>query len=94
VDIVRTASKAPFLLTSSEKLTPELRIRVDGAVTEALMVNGLFAAVPIAAGEHEIRFERRIGRGFWPLGAAGVVLILSGVIADVRHRRGRATRTN
>lgn len=73
-----TRSGSPFLLVSSEKLTPELRVDVDGRRVPPLRVNGLFAAVPVAAGEHQVVFERRVGRGWWPAAcAAWVVIALS-----------------
>jgi hypothetical protein len=93
-DVIRSSSAVPFLLASSEKATPELRVEVDGRRAEHLLVNGLFAAVLVPAGDHEVRFGRRIGRGLWPASAAGLLLVLGGVMLDLRHRRGRATMMN
>lgn len=85
--VVETESEVPFLLASSEKRTPELRVLVDGEARPSWEVQGLFAAVPIPAGRHTVVFERRLGRGTWipAAGAALLGLILSGMD---RRRRG------
>ncbi|MFN2238630.1 MAG: hypothetical protein ABR524_04505 [Thermoanaerobaculia bacterium] len=89
--VIETDSRAPFLLATSEKITPELEIRVDGERREPIEINGLFAAVPMEAGAHTVVLERRIGRGLW-LPAAGaavgvVVLALVGWIGRGPRRR-------
>ena len=58
-------SSAPFFLASSEKLTPELRVTVDGEKAKPIETNMLFAGVVVPAGRHEIVFQRRIARGWW-----------------------------
>ena len=62
---LRTESSTPFFLASSEKLTPELQITIDGRVAHAVKINALFAGVEVPAGTHRVVFSRRIGRGWW-----------------------------
>ncbi|HUP48435.1 MAG TPA: hypothetical protein VNA04_06570, partial [Thermoanaerobaculia bacterium] len=82
--LVTTASK-PMFLASSEKLTPELRVTIDGRPARLVEINTMFAGVVVPAGRHEVVFNRRIGRGWWPLSAAGVVLLLGAGSAEVRR---------
>lgn len=86
-----TRAPRPFLLVSSEKLTPELRVEVDGNPVDPIRVNGLFAAVPMGEGMHRVVFSRRIGRGWWP-GAAAAWLVIGGAIALPLRRRSAAAR--
>jgi hypothetical protein len=79
--VIRVKSEVGFLLASSEKVTPELRVFVDGEVVDPVRINLLFAGVPVAAGEHVVRFERRIGRGFWIPSFAALALVLFGPLA-------------
>ncbi len=67
-------SDAAFYLASSEKLTPELRVTIDGRAARAIETDMLFAGVQVPAGKHEIVFTRRIARGWWWLAIAGVAL--------------------
>lgn len=80
-----TRSDVPFLLNSSEKLTPELRVLIDGRAHRALAINSMFAGAVVPAGEHRVVFERQIGRGWWPL--AGCAILLVGVAAWFERRR-------
>jgi hypothetical protein len=80
---------APFLLVSSEKVTPELDVQVDGEETRIFTVNSMFAAVLVGEGSHEVAFERRIGRGWWPWSWAGVILFVAGGFADRPRRVAR-----
>lgn len=75
---VETNSSGPFFLASSEKLTPELRVTIDGRRIRPTQINMLFAGVNVPAGKHQIVFSRRIGRGWWPgaIGASIVVLAI------------------
>lgn len=66
---------APFFIASSEKLTPELRVRVDGREVTPVATNVLFAGVAVPAGEHRIVFARRIGGGWW--WAAGFAALIA-----------------
>jgi hypothetical protein len=86
-----TRAQRPFLLVSSEKLTPELRVEVDGKAVDPIRVNGLFAAIPMGEGTHRVIFSRRIGRGWWP-GAAAAWLVIGGAIALPLRRRNAAAR--
>jgi hypothetical protein len=72
--VVDVVAPAKTLLASSEKLTPELRVTVDGRIVEPVQINVLFAGVPIPAGDHRVVFSRRLGRGWWWV--AGVALVL------------------
>jgi len=91
-------SAVPFLLASSEKLTPELVTEIDGREVEPIRINALFAAVPVQRGNHTIAFKRRLGRGWWPVSAAGLLAwIVIAVVETLRslgqtERTGRATR--
>ena len=73
---IATDSPAPFFLASSERLSNELRVTVDGREVPIAEINTLFAGVSVPAGKHEVVFERRIGRGWWPVAAAGLVIWL------------------
>jgi hypothetical protein len=81
---IATESAAPFFLASSEKLTPELAITIDGKPARAIRSDMLFAGVPVPAGKHEVVYQRRIGRGWWWTPWVGLVLL---AIAIVMGRR-------
>ena len=75
---IRTEASGSMFLASSEKLTPELRITIDGGRVRPIQINTLFAGVNVPAGRHEIVFTRRIGRGWWPsaiLAALAIAII-------------------
>src|SRR5687768_5799379 len=82
-----TTSDAPFYLASSEKLTPELAITIDGRSARPIETDMIFAGVPVAAGRHEVVFSRRIGRGWWWAPWAAVTLLVG---LGVRWRGGGA----
>jgi hypothetical protein len=82
---VLTQSTAPFYLASSEKLTPELRVTVDGRVVRPIETDLLFAGLPIPAGRHEVLFTRRIARGWWWVAGLGLL----GALASSISRRCR-----
>lgn len=88
---ITTRAAAPFFLVSSEKLTPELRIDIDGRRVEPVVVNGLFAGVRVGSGEHRVVFSRRIGRGWWP-GAAAAWVVIGAAFALPLRRRSAAGR--
>jgi len=76
----------PTFLASSEKLTPELRVSVDGHDVKPVEINVLFAGVPIPSGTHDVIFSRRIGRGWWWLsGIAAIVCATLSIIEAVRR---------
>lgn len=91
-------SAVPFLFASSEKLTPELVTEIDGRKVEPVRINALFAAVPVEPGKHTIAFKRRLGRGWWPVSAAGLLAWMATLVVETRRSRlqadgaGRATR--
>ncbi len=80
---VTTASGTLFL-ASSEKLTPELRVTIDGKRVKPVRINLVFAGVNVPAGRHDIVFQRRIGRGWWLASALAAVALA--VIAVVEFR--------
>lgn len=80
--LVTTAS-APMFLASSEKLTPELRIEIDGRPARPIEINTMFAGVVVPAGRHEVTFTRRIARGWWPLSMAGVLLLVAIAVLEI-----------
>ena len=82
---VATESSSPFFLASSEKLTPELRVSIDGRTVEPIEINLLFAGVVVPEGRHEIVFERRIARGWW---WSPIVGLLALAAVSVWPRRG------
>lgn len=84
VDVTAPAST---LLASSEKLTPELRVTVDGRNVRPIEINMLFAGVPLRAGTHHVVFTRRIGRGWWPLSTVCFVTWIGWAGVDVRRRK-------
>ncbi|HEV7240962.1 MAG TPA: hypothetical protein VGQ36_17115 [Thermoanaerobaculia bacterium] len=83
---IATTSDAPFYLASSEKLTPELAITIDGRRARAIETDMIFAGVPVPAGRHEIVFSRRIGRGWWWAAGVGAVLLAVGSVVEWRRR--------
>ena len=84
---IATESDAPFYLASSEKLTAELAITIDGTPATAIRTDMLFAGVQVPAGKHEVVFSRRIGRGWWWSGALGVALLAIATLAGRLRRR-------
>ncbi|HVE71519.1 MAG TPA: hypothetical protein VNI54_09150 [Thermoanaerobaculia bacterium] len=81
---VRTTSAGPFFLASSEKLTPELAITIDGREAKPVKSDMIFAGVVVPAGEHEVVFSRKIGRGWWWTPWVGLALL--GVLVLVERR--------
>jgi hypothetical protein len=84
-----TESVAPFFLASSEKLTPELAVTIDGRDATPVKSDMLFAGVQVPAGKHEIVFSRRIGRGWWWSFWAGLALLAIAVVLERRFLRKR-----
>jgi hypothetical protein len=87
--VLRVSSDRPALLVVSENYYPAWQATVDGAATEILRANYTFRALPVPAGEHEVRFEYRTA----PLrnavaASAGLLLLLLAVgIGDGLRRR-------
>lgn len=84
---VVTEASAPFYLASSEKLTPELRITIDGRETSAIETDGIFAGLLVPGGRHEVVYSRRIARGWWWPAGMGLALLLAASAWDWRQRR-------
>jgi hypothetical protein len=85
--IVDVSAPAKTLLASSEKLTPELRVTVDGKVVDPIEINVLFAGVPVPAGNHQVVFARRLGRGWWPVSMIALVLLVGWAVVEKITRR-------
>jgi hypothetical protein len=82
---IATNAAVPLFLASSEKLTPELRVTIDGRPVRPVQINMLFAGVNVPAGRHEVVFQRRIGRGWWPVSLLALAtLIVIGVREGLR----------
>lgn len=91
---VATESAAPFFLASSEKLTPELAVTLDGRPTRVIETDMVFAGVLVPAGKHELVFTRRIGRGWWWAAGLGLVLLVAAAVLEWRQRRRAALSRN
>jgi len=85
------SGSAPFFIASSEKLTPELRVRVDGREVTPVATNVLFAGVAVPAGEHRIVFARRIGGGWWWTAALAALVAIVLSAFDAWRYRSSAT---
>ena len=91
---VRTESAAPMFLASSEKLTPELTVTIDGRRAKPVQINMLFAGLTVPAGRHEVVFSRRIAPRTWWIGLVGIALWIGVAIVPLSRRRRRSgTRT-
>ena len=84
---ITTTSDAPFFLASSEKLTPELAVTIDGRPARPVETDLLFAGVTVPAGRHEVVFTRRVGRGWWWTAILGGVLLLVAIFVERKKRR-------
>lgn len=82
---ITTSADAPFFLASSEKLTPELRITIDGKEARAIESDMVFAGVVVPEGRHEVVFSRRIARGWWWTAVVGLVAWVVAVIVERRR---------
>lgn len=84
--VMDVVAPAEALVESSEKLTPELRVTIDGRAVTPEPTHSLFAAVRVPAGTHRVVFARRIGRGWWPWSLAALVVLAVASAADARRR--------
>jgi hypothetical protein len=90
---VDVSALAKTLLASSQKLTPELRVAVDGHAVDPIQINVLFAGIPIGPGNHRVVFTERLGRRWWPIAGVALLLLIALSIAGARRRHlGVATR--
>jgi len=85
--VIDVRAPASALLESSEKLTPELRVTIDGAEAKPVVVHALFAAVQVPAGDHRVVFSRRVGRGWWGWSALALGVFAVTSFAEARRRR-------
>jgi hypothetical protein len=83
---IDTNAATPFFLASSEKLTPELGITIDGKTAPPVEINMLFAGVQVPAGRHEVVFSRRIARGWWWTALLGAAMLIVATVMDERRR--------
>jgi hypothetical protein len=91
--IVDVSAPAKTLLASSQKLTPELRVTVDGQNIDPIQINVLFAGIPIPSGSHRVVFTERLGRRWWPIAGTALLLLIALSVVDARRRHfGVATR--
>ncbi|HSP35777.1 MAG TPA: hypothetical protein VLU46_15805, partial [Thermoanaerobaculia bacterium] len=90
---IDVSAPAGTFLASSEKLTPELRVTIDGDRVQPVEINMLFAGVPVPAGKHVVVFSRRLARGWWPVAAIALVCAIAWSLMDARRRRSPDTRT-
>jgi hypothetical protein len=77
---LRVATDRPTLLVLSDNYYPAWRASVDGQPVEILRANYTFRAVPVPAGEHEVRFEYDASSLKKPvLASVGILVLLLGV---------------
>jgi hypothetical protein len=84
--VVDVSAPRDALLESSEKLTPELRVTIDGREVTPVTINTLFAGVPVPAGNHRVVFTRRIGRGLWLWTALALSAFVIASVVEARRR--------
>ena len=80
-----TDSEEPIFVASSEKLTPELQVTIDGNVVRPVEVDLLFAGIEVPSGRHEVVFSRKLARGWWWAAALGLVLFVAVVVWEGRQ---------
>jgi hypothetical protein len=85
--VIDVSAPAGALLESSEKLTPELRVTIDGHQAEPVVIDTLFAAVQVPAGNHRVVFSRRVGRGWWGWSGLALGLFVIASFVEARQRR-------
>jgi hypothetical protein len=77
---------AGTFLVSSEKLTPELRVTVDGREVTPMETNLLFAGVRVPPGRHVVVFTRRLARGWWLWSAIAFFAAVLWSVEDIVRR--------
>lgn len=82
-------SKSSVLLATSEKITPDMRVVVDGSTVKPVEINGMFAGIPLTSGQHRVTLTRRIGRAYWPLSFLGMLLLVAASVVASRRRTTR-----
>jgi len=86
---LKVDARSAVFVATSEKITPDLRVTVDGLQVLPVEINGMFAGIPMEAGTHHVKLTRRIGRDYWLLSLSGLALLIA---ASIFARRGRTTR--
>jgi len=81
---VRTSSDQPKLLFLSDNFYPGWKAKVDGDETEILRADYTFRAVPLAPGEHTVRFY--YDSNIFNLAVLITVLGLIGIILVILKR--------
>jgi len=87
---IEAESEEAGVLVLSDSYYPGWLAQVDGAPAEILRANGLYRAVVIPAGRHQVVFEYRpssFRHGVW-LSAASALVLVALPLADVARRRG------
>jgi len=87
--VVKTQSQAPKLLFLSDNYYPGWKAQVDGDETKILRANYTFRAVPLAQGEHEVRFY--YDSNSFKLGLLISIFSLSGVCYLYFFRKKRTS---
>lgn len=77
---------AGTFLVSSEKLTPELRVTVDGREVQPIETNLVFAGVRVPPGTHSVVFTRRLARGWWIWSGLALLVAIGWSFADRDER--------
>ncbi len=83
--VVEVSGAGEAFLASSEKLTPELRITIDGREAAPVEINALFAGVRVPAGHHRVVFTRRIGRGWWVWSMLALAALVIASLLEARR---------
>jgi len=84
--VIDVRAAGDTFLASSEKLTPELRVTIDGRRVKPAEINLLFAGVRVPAGNHRVIFSRRIGGGWWWVSALAAIAAIALSIIDLVRR--------
>jgi hypothetical protein len=90
---LRVTTDRPALLVISENYYPSWHAEVDGAPAALLRANYTFRAVPVPAGEHEVRLYYRSERLRSSALASIVVLLILLGAASASLWRGRGATT-
>src|SRR5438105_3108027 len=83
--VIDVRARGDAFLASSEKLTPELRVTIDGRHVKPDEINLLFAGVRVPPGNHRVVLSRRIGRGWWWVSALALIATMALSVIDVRR---------
>jgi hypothetical protein len=84
-----TDAPEPGLLVWNERYSPDLVARIDGNVVPVHQADGLWCAIPVPSGRHQITVRMRY-QPLWNLIAAGTSLLV--VLASLAGARAKAHR--